>query len=207
MAGRFKVYYCAPILTLSDNGLRELSHDEQTDRMLLFVDIGHHSFSIYLDHDESLKANLNEDDVVNYPRATLPPVISPARRVASRSTIETEQSEVIYPEVYAEEDAEADGNVDVHQFEFVRRLSTQQHVAETRKIIEDTNKTIVAERKAKQEAERRVAVEKKEAEKRAEREAIVARKEEQKKLVATEKAEEKRLAVAQKEEKKRLVAA
>ncbi|KAE8774630.1 hypothetical protein D1007_52966 [Hordeum vulgare] len=83
MAGRLKVFYCVPILTPSTNGLRELSDEEQTDRMMVFVDIGHHFFSIYLDHDDSLQANSNEDDVVHYPRAHLPPVISPAKRIPS----------------------------------------------------------------------------------------------------------------------------
>ena len=85
MAGRLKVFYCVPILTPSTNGLRELSDDEQTDRMMVFVDIGHHFFSIYLDHDESFQANPDEDDVVHNPRAHLPPVLSPAKRVPSNS--------------------------------------------------------------------------------------------------------------------------
>ncbi|KAE8784052.1 ubiquitin carboxyl-terminal hydrolase 13 [Hordeum vulgare] len=92
MAGRLKVFYCVPILTPSTNGLRELSDEEQTDRMMVFVDIGHHFFSIYLDHDDSLQANSNEDDVVHYPRAHLPPVISPAKRIPS-STVQSETEE------------------------------------------------------------------------------------------------------------------
>ena len=45
MAGRVKVFYCVPILTLSRNGLRAISDDEQASRMLMFLDIGHH-FSV-----------------------------------------------------------------------------------------------------------------------------------------------------------------
>ena len=90
---RLKVFYCGPILTLSTNGLREVSDDEQTDRMMVFVDIGHHFFSIYLDHDESFQANPDEDDVVHNPRAHLPPVLSPAKRVdiSAADTVEDQE--------------------------------------------------------------------------------------------------------------------
>ena len=40
MAGRVKVFYYVPILTLSRNGLRAISDDEQASRMLMFLDIG-----------------------------------------------------------------------------------------------------------------------------------------------------------------------
>ena len=70
MVGRVKVFYCVPILTLSTNGLRAITHDEQAARMLMFLDIGHHLSNIYLDHDDSFCANLSEDDVLNHPRAT-----------------------------------------------------------------------------------------------------------------------------------------
>ena len=85
MAGRLKVFYGVPILTLSKNGLREITDDEQAGRMLIFLDIGDHFFSLYLDHDDNLCANLSEDDVVNHPRASLPPVFSPTRRVHSNA--------------------------------------------------------------------------------------------------------------------------
>ena len=67
MAGRLKVYYCIPILSINRNGLREIRGDSDTDQMLTFVSIGHYSFSLYLDHEDSLNANLREDDVVNFP--------------------------------------------------------------------------------------------------------------------------------------------
>ena len=151
MAGRLKVFYCIPILTPSANGLRELSDDEQADRMMVFVDIGHHFFSIYLDHDQSFQANPDEDDVVHNPRAHLPPVLSPAKRIPSSSVNNEEfQPEIEQAEAGAETkpaeagaDAEAETGVpiplqvifpdvdaddDVNQFEFVRRPTTQQHV-------------------------------------------------------------------------------
>ena len=79
MAGRLKVYYCIPIMSINRNGLREIRGDSDTDQMLTFVSIGHYSFSLYLDHEDSLNANLTEDDVVNFPRVQLPPVFSPSK--------------------------------------------------------------------------------------------------------------------------------
>ena len=73
MAGRLKVYYCIPILTLQKNGLRGIRGDGDTDQMITFVDLGHHSFSLYLDHEDSLNSNNDDDDVVNFPRVQLPP--------------------------------------------------------------------------------------------------------------------------------------
>jgi hypothetical protein len=74
--GRIKVHYCIPILTVARNGLREIRDDSNTKFMVTFVDIGYHFFSLYLDHDESLKGTTCWDDVVRYPVAELPPVIS-----------------------------------------------------------------------------------------------------------------------------------
>ena len=54
MAGRLKVYYCIPILTLQKNGLREIRGDADTDQMITFVELGHHSFSLLLDHEDRL---------------------------------------------------------------------------------------------------------------------------------------------------------
>ncbi|KAE8803511.1 hypothetical protein D1007_20641 [Hordeum vulgare] len=88
MVGRIRVFYCVPILTLGTNGLRAISDDEKAQRMLQFLDIGHHCFSIYLDHDDSYNGNLSYDDVVNHPRANLPPVISPVRIVHTNSETE-----------------------------------------------------------------------------------------------------------------------
>nr|XP_040255141.1 trichohyalin-like [Aegilops tauschii subsp. strangulata] len=149
MAGRLKVFYCVPILTPSTNGLRELSDDEQTDRMMMFVDIGHDFFSIYLDHDESFQANPDEDDVVYNPRAHLPLVFIPAKRVPSSSAhTEKVQADAKHEEAGADAEHEeagadaepetgapiplqvifpnGDADEDVNQFEFVRRPSTQQ---------------------------------------------------------------------------------
>ena len=109
---------------------------------MVFVDIGHHFFSIYLDHDESFQENPNEDDVVHYPRAHLPPVLSPAKRVP-RSSVHTEEvpAETEHTEAGADAEPEigapiplqvifphVDANEDVNQFEFVRRPSTQKGV-------------------------------------------------------------------------------
>ncbi|KAE8812499.1 hypothetical protein D1007_10420 [Hordeum vulgare] len=141
MAGRLKVFYCVPILTLSTNGLRAIADDERAGKMLMFVDIGHHFFSLYLDHDDSFRANLSEDDVVNHPRASLPQVFSPTRRVHSNGeNAEAEhgegEAEAEHGEVHAEgefgrgEEAhipiqvvypDCDADDDVNPFEFVKR--------------------------------------------------------------------------------------
>ena len=42
MAGRMKIFYCIPILPISNNGLREITDDFDTKRMVTFVDIGYH---------------------------------------------------------------------------------------------------------------------------------------------------------------------
>jgi hypothetical protein len=66
---------------MNNNGLREIRDDHDTRFMCTFVDIGHHKFSIYLDHEQSLKSAQAKlfDDVVHYPVAPLPAVISPIK--------------------------------------------------------------------------------------------------------------------------------
>ena len=106
MAGRVKVYYCIPILAVNKNGLREIRSEHDTDQMLTFLSIGHHFFSMYVDHDNSLVAKLNVDDVVYRPVANLPPVISPRKAVQSAGNDGDQQEEqaeltplnVVYPE-------------------------------------------------------------------------------------------------------------
>ncbi|KAM0920132.1 hypothetical protein ACQ4PT_007773 [Festuca glaucescens] len=106
MCGRIKVHYCIPFLTLARNGLRQLRDADDNDRMLTFVDIGHHFISLYLDHDDSLTAR-QWDDVVYYPVTTLPPVISPAK-----PSSHTEPESCVH--AAAEEDVHAAGEEDVH---------------------------------------------------------------------------------------------
>ena len=79
MAGRLKVYYLIPILSITQNGLREIRGDADTDQMLTFLSLGHNSFRMYLDHDNSLDSNHSKDDVVNFPITHLPPVFSPTK--------------------------------------------------------------------------------------------------------------------------------
>ena len=155
MAGRVKVFYCVPILTLGRNGLRAITDDEQASRMLMFLDTGHHFFSLFLDHDDSFSANLSEDDVVNHPRATLPAIFNPTRRAHSNAEkAENDEAEAEHGEAEAEAEhgevqleAEAgkgeavethvppipirvvypdcDEEEDVNQFEFVKRASVE----------------------------------------------------------------------------------
>lgn len=78
MSGRIKVHYCVPWMSVSRNGLREIKTAADTEAMSAFLSNGHHFLSIYLDHDESLRS-INWDDVVEFPVANLPAVISPAK--------------------------------------------------------------------------------------------------------------------------------
>ncbi|KAM0832338.1 hypothetical protein ACQ4PT_064967 [Festuca glaucescens] len=106
MCGRIKVHYCIPFLTLARNGLRQLRDADDSDRMLAFVDIGHHFISLYLDHDDSLTTR-QWDDVVYYLVTTLPAVISPAK---PSSHTEPES----YVDAAAEEDVHAAEEEDLH---------------------------------------------------------------------------------------------
>ena len=99
-----------------------------------------------MDHDDSFSANLSEDDVVNHPRATLPPVFSPTRRVHSNAeNAEDDEAEAEHGKGEEEAEAEAkhgngeeaapipiqvvypdcDEEEDVNQYEFVKRASVQ----------------------------------------------------------------------------------
>ena len=99
MAGRVKVYYYIPILAVNKNGFREIRSDADTDQMLNFLSIGHHYFSMYIDHDNSFSANRNRDDVVySFPRAELPPVISPKKAVQSTGSGSVADEQVVQEE-------------------------------------------------------------------------------------------------------------
>jgi hypothetical protein len=63
MQGRIRVHYVIPILTLSNNGLREIRDDHDIGFMVKFVDMGHHFFDLYLDHGDSVGGS-EHDDVV-----------------------------------------------------------------------------------------------------------------------------------------------
>ena len=121
MAGILKVYYLIPILSITQNGLREIRGDADTDQMLTFLSLGHKSFSLYLDHDNSLDSNRYGDDVVNFPITHLPPVFSPRRacnnepETVEETHVEAEHPipiQVVYP------DSSAD---DVSNYVFAKR--------------------------------------------------------------------------------------
>jgi hypothetical protein len=71
LAGRMKVFYCITMLTIENNGLREIRDEVGTNFMNTLVGIGQHYFKIYLDHDQSMSFK-NCDDVVHFPVAPLP---------------------------------------------------------------------------------------------------------------------------------------
>ncbi|KAM0913678.1 hypothetical protein ACQ4PT_012023 [Festuca glaucescens] len=80
MSGRIKAHYCIPFLTVMRNGLREIRDEYDTDQMVTFVGCGYQFISVYLDHDESLRTR-DWDDVVQFPVAPLPAVISPIKPI------------------------------------------------------------------------------------------------------------------------------
>jgi hypothetical protein len=77
LAGRMKVFNCIPMLTIENNGLREIRDEVGTNFMNTLVDIGQHHFKIYLDHDQGMSFK-NYDDVVHFP-FPLPPIINPSK--------------------------------------------------------------------------------------------------------------------------------
>uniref|UniRef100_A0ACD5VGW4 Uncharacterized protein n=1 Tax=Avena sativa TaxID=4498 RepID=A0ACD5VGW4_AVESA len=80
MQGRMNVFYCIPILSIENNGLRKLVDEIDTSAMANWVGCGNHFISIYLDHDESIRA-VDWDDVVAFPIVQLPPVLSPVKPI------------------------------------------------------------------------------------------------------------------------------
>jgi hypothetical protein len=77
MQGRIKVHYVIPILTMSSNGLRPIRDEHDIAFMVKFVDMGHHFFSLYLDHGDSVGA-INWDDMLHFPVTELHAVITPS---------------------------------------------------------------------------------------------------------------------------------
>jgi hypothetical protein len=65
--------------------------------MITLVDLGQHHFKLYLDHDHSVDA-INMDDVVHFPVAELPPVISPQTKMEGSHDEEAPVPiQVVYP--------------------------------------------------------------------------------------------------------------
>ncbi|KAM0835604.1 hypothetical protein ACQ4PT_062835 [Festuca glaucescens] len=83
MSGRITMHYCDTFLSVSSDGLRKIRGDEECQAMLSFLGMGQHFFSLFLDHDDSLRAR-NWDDVVDFLVIDLPPVISPAKPTGNR---------------------------------------------------------------------------------------------------------------------------
>ncbi|KAM0830950.1 hypothetical protein ACQ4PT_065853 [Festuca glaucescens] len=79
---------------MARNGLRHFRSDDDTQFMSIFVGIGHHFFSIYLDHNESIGAR-DWDDVVEFHVVDLPPVVSPAKPIS----LDEEEGVVYNPHV------------------------------------------------------------------------------------------------------------
>jgi hypothetical protein len=78
MSGMINVYYCIPMLSVSMNGPRELTTEYDTEQMITFQSFGHNFISLYLDHDESVRAR-DWDDVVEFLVVAMLAVVSPAK--------------------------------------------------------------------------------------------------------------------------------
>ncbi|KAM0895150.1 hypothetical protein ACQ4PT_024022 [Festuca glaucescens] len=115
MQGRMTVYYLIPILTISRNGLRRLDDEIDTNAMANLVGCGRHYFSVYLDHDESIRA-FDWDDVVEFPVVELPPVISPVKHVGIDDDAPGEVEDVHVPlqVVHAQEDMSTRSKTRLH---------------------------------------------------------------------------------------------
>ena len=101
--GRIRVYWCVPGIPIWRNGLREIKKgdDRMIENMVSCVRRGEHHQQLFLDHDNSIVSyispvevhsddedlpvpyyaavKIDYDDVVRYPLAQLPTVISPIR--------------------------------------------------------------------------------------------------------------------------------
>ena len=79
MAGRLNVFFMAvdkPVGSV----LSVLKTSESFKTMFHWVVLGHRSLLVHIDHDESIRGD-DWDDVVTFPVAKLPPVISPKKIV------------------------------------------------------------------------------------------------------------------------------
>lgn len=113
MAGRIKAYYLVPLLDITRNGLRQIRDDDDTGKMCDFVGIGYHSLQIFLDHDDSLNSK-NRDDVLHFPVAQLPPVLSPTKCRSSAANVKENEPvpiKIVFPdeEITRLENNEPDG--------------------------------------------------------------------------------------------------
>jgi hypothetical protein len=103
MKGRINVHYFIPVLTMSRNGLRQIRDEHDISQMVQFVEIGHHFISLYLYHDDSIKA-MNWDDILHFPVTKLPPIINPMKPMQIVYADEQEHEEpvpiqVLHPEI------------------------------------------------------------------------------------------------------------
>jgi hypothetical protein len=84
--GRIRFYYQLPILSVEQrNSLREICTDTDTEAMVLFFSLGHLFLNIYLDHEDSFRRK-DWDDVVDFPVAELPDVVSPMKPGLNKDT-------------------------------------------------------------------------------------------------------------------------
>ena len=73
-----RVLWCLPGKSLKNFGLADVLNDDDCNNMAAAVAVGNKSLFIYVDHDDSMRGYCN-DDVVQFPAVSLPPIISPTK--------------------------------------------------------------------------------------------------------------------------------
>jgi hypothetical protein len=98
--GRIKIYFCLPGWFVNTKGLLEIRGDLQSDKMISSVNCGHQFLRIYLDHDESITGDI-WDDVLDFPVADMPPIISPNKQGRSVD-VDLQPNQMVFSNVQPE---------------------------------------------------------------------------------------------------------
>ncbi|XBI36699.1 hypothetical protein VPH35_122170 [Triticum aestivum] len=78
--GRLQMYYCMPGKPMTEGGLVKITCNDNCLNMRAHVTFGHKFLQMYLDHDESFR-QFDWDDVIEFPVADLPTVVSPIKPI------------------------------------------------------------------------------------------------------------------------------
>ena len=83
ISGSARVFWCLPGFEMMSNGLAEIRSCEDTENMSCAVALGNKLLCFYVATDNSIEQSQEtgqvHDDVVRFPKAELPPLISPMK--------------------------------------------------------------------------------------------------------------------------------